>query len=170
MDNLTTIKVELHPWPIHDFLLLTQGPFSETLVKKFSELVDMKNWLFLKQQNSNIQNSKKLNFFAPSLFKCLINSWVALIWFNFFAYFDFQRKIRGDVIMRDTLYTLEGTIKVQNCYNFQRIIKMQEIKRTSNISLFFTTKNVYVLPSIASLVVLISPRWRLRDSKVPHLL
>ena len=51
--------------PSMEFLLLTQGPFPEILVKKCSELVDLKNCLFLKQQNSKIQNSKKLKFFCP---------------------------------------------------------------------------------------------------------
>ena len=50
---------------IHEFLLLTQGPSPEILVKKCSELVDLKNRLSLKQQNSNIQNSKKLKIFCP---------------------------------------------------------------------------------------------------------
>ena len=61
---MTTIQVELHFCPIHEFLLLTQGPFTEILVKKCSELVDLKNWLFLKQQNSSNQNLQKLKFFC----------------------------------------------------------------------------------------------------------
>ena len=60
MENLTTIWIELHSWPTHEFLLLDQGPFPEILVKKCSELVDLKNCLFLKQQNF-----KKLKFFCP---------------------------------------------------------------------------------------------------------
>ena len=45
--------------------------------------MDLKNLLFLKQPNSNIQNSKNLKFFFLSiLFKCLINSWVAWIGFR----------------------------------------------------------------------------------------
>ena len=32
-------------------------------------------------------------FFAVFLFKCLINSWVSWIWFNFYDYSDFQQKL-----------------------------------------------------------------------------
>ena len=53
-----TLAFYLRGYGIHEFLLLTQGPFPEILEKKCSELEDLKNCLFLKQQNSNIQNSK----------------------------------------------------------------------------------------------------------------
>ena len=53
----------------YEYLLLTQGPFQEILAKKCSELVDLKNWLFLKQQKF-----KKKNFFSSFLFN--------LIWAN----------------------------------------------------------------------------------------
>ena len=48
------------------------------------------------------------------------------------------------IVKSQSLRTLEETVKVQNCYNFQRIIKMQEIKKTSNISLFFPTTKMFM--------------------------
>ena len=61
---------------------------------------------FLKQNYSNIQNFKKLTFFASFLFKRLINSWVTWIVFNFHDYSYFQQKIRGCNNMRHPVHTL----------------------------------------------------------------
>ena len=46
-DSLTTIQVEPHQCPLHQSILLTQGPIQEIFAKKFRELAILKNKLFL---------------------------------------------------------------------------------------------------------------------------
>ena len=47
MDSLTTISVEPHWCPLHQFILLTQGPIPEIFMKKYWELTVLKNSVFL---------------------------------------------------------------------------------------------------------------------------
>ena len=116
-DSLTTTWVELHLCPIHEFLLLSQGPFTEILVKKYSELVDLKNWLFLKKTNSIIQSLKKFDFFLTFQFKCSTNSWVALQWLDsIFMITMISSKKKGGIDLCYTLYIIH-IVSSQYQYN-----------------------------------------------------
>ena len=58
-------------------------------------------------ETTKFQYSKfeKNVFFLSFLFKCLKNSWVAWIGFNFYAYSDFQQNTRGNSFLLHTVCT-----------------------------------------------------------------
>ena len=57
--SLTTTWVEQNQCPLHQSILLTQGPIHEIFTKKFWELAILKNALFLSQPFWNLFSKKK---------------------------------------------------------------------------------------------------------------
>ena len=48
-DSLTTLKVEPYQCPSHESILLTQGPIHENFMKKYWELAELENEVFLRR-------------------------------------------------------------------------------------------------------------------------
>jgi hypothetical protein len=47
LDSLTAIKIEPHQCPLHQSILLMQGPIHEIFTKRYYELAILKNSVFL---------------------------------------------------------------------------------------------------------------------------
>ena len=82
-DSLTTIYVKQHQCPSHQLILLTQGPIPEIFMKKYWELAELENYLFL---------SRPFWIFFSSLWKLVIIYRLARICQNFDEYSGFQPK------------------------------------------------------------------------------
>jgi len=48
-DSLTATKVETNQCPSHQSILLTQGPIHENFMKKYRELAELENEVFLRR-------------------------------------------------------------------------------------------------------------------------
>ena len=91
-DSLTTIYVKQHQCPSQQPILLTQGPIHEIFMKKYWELAELENDLFLSRPFWIFFFKKKI-FFASSSWK-LVNIYrLARICRNFDEYPGFQPKI-----------------------------------------------------------------------------
>ena len=64
-DSLTATKVETNQCPSHQSILLTQGPIHENFMKKYWELAELENEVFLRRPFW-IFKSAILNFFFAS--------------------------------------------------------------------------------------------------------
>ena len=64
--SVTTIQVELHRCPLHQSILLTQGPINEIFAKIFRELAILKNGHFEKSAIWNFFFFKKKFFLLHS--------------------------------------------------------------------------------------------------------
>ena len=65
----TTIEVERHQCPLHQSILLTQGPIHEIFMKKYRELAILKECDFEKSAILNFFLQKRFFFFASFLWK-----------------------------------------------------------------------------------------------------
>ena len=84
-DSLTAILVEPHQCPVHQSILLTQGPIPDIFVKHFE------NWRFWKIQFFWVGHFRI--FFASSPWKSVKGSWRSRMGRNFDDYLGFQPKI-----------------------------------------------------------------------------
>ena len=94
-DSLTAIYVEPYQCPLHQSILLTQGPICKILATIAQFLGVAEKLSFFESAILNFIFSKKKFFFASFLFKFIKNQWVPRMGRNFDDYPDFQQKDRG---------------------------------------------------------------------------
>ena len=91
-DSLTAIYVEPYQCPLHQSILPTQGPIHEIFMKKYSELAELENEVFLSRPFWFFFFKKNF-FFAFFQWKLVRVYWLARMGWNFANYPGSQPKI-----------------------------------------------------------------------------
>ena len=139
-DSLTATKVETNQCPSHQSILLTQGPIHEIFKKKYWELAELENEIFLRRPFWTFKSAILNFFFASSHWKMQPVSmryhFFSALWMVFP---ESWKRSCPNFYAHDCSLTLCEV----NSHAFIAFFCMYNVKKMTNVTCFF---KVSVLP------------------------